>query len=121
MKLTIKNKPILLGVALLFGILLCLFLQCILLIYTFRKETNDTSTTNALAVYASPLQADDAIYQLYECGEKIGIYDAKTGILIDIIHVFASSLPLSDQIALKKGISVFSISELAAIIEDFST
>ena len=121
MKLAIKNKKLLFGITLLSGILLCLFLQCILLIYTIRNNTTEKNNTDALAVLASPVRQGDAIYLLYECGEKIGIYDAKTGILIDVIHVFASSLPSNDQIALKKGIAVFSISELAAIIEDFST
>ena len=121
MKLAIKNKTMLIEIALLFGILLCICLQCILLIHAFRKETIDKNDTDSLAVPASLMRTGDAVYLLYECGEKIGIYDAKTGILVDIIHVFASSLPPNDQMALKKGIPVFSISELAAIIEDFST
>ena len=62
-----------------------------------------------------------AIFRLYECGGKIGIYDAKTDILIDIIDVFVSTLPKTDRMALKKGIEIFTFAELAEIIEDFTT
>lgn len=65
--------------------------------------------------------ATDAIYRLYECGGKIGIYDAKTEILIDIVDVYVSTLPAADRIALKKGIDIFAFSELADIIADFTS
>ncbi len=62
-----------------------------------------------------------ALYTLYECGGKIGIYDAKSDILIDIIDVLAISLPSADQKSLKKGIPIYSLGELAKIIDDFSS
>lgn len=64
---------------------------------------------------------DRAMYRLCECGGKIGIYDAESEILIDIIDVFVSSLPRGDRQALKQGIDVFTFSELAKLIDDFST
>ncbi|MBQ4599224.1 MAG: hypothetical protein IJB19_04880 [Clostridia bacterium] len=79
--------------------------------------------TNSRSVYAAdaPMLAGDAIYRLYECGGKIGIYDAKTEVLIDIIDVLVTTLPSADRLALKKGIEIYAFSDLAQIIEDFST
>ena len=67
------------------------------------------------------LPLSTALYTLYECGGKIGIYDAKSDILIDIIDVLAASLPSADQKSLKKGIPIYSLRELAKIIDDFSS
>ena len=61
------------------------------------------------------------MYRLYECGGKIGIYDADTEVIIDIIDIFVSTLPKSDREALKSGIDVYSFTELSEIIDDFST
>jgi len=80
-------------------------------------------TEECVSVYAStpPMLSQDALYCLYECGGKIGIYDAKSNILIDMIDVFAASLPMSDRKALKQGIEVFSFSDLSDIIDDFTS
>ncbi len=76
--------------------------------------------TGASAV-TMPMLPREVIYRLYECGGKIGIYDAKTDILIDIIDVLAATLPRADRLALKKGIDIYTFADLAKIIDDFSS
>ena len=80
-------------------------------------QTSSSDTIQPTDIIAQ----DNAIYKLCECGGKIGIYDAETDILIDIIDVFVSTLPTKDRQALKAGIEVFTFTELAKIIDDFST
>ena len=64
---------------------------------------------------------NNAIYRLYECGGKIGVFDAKSEIIIDVLDIFVYSLPKKDRESLKSGIDIFSFSELSKIIDDFST
>ena len=70
---------------------------------------------------SAPMLGGSALYTLYECGGKIGIYDAKSGLLLDFVDVLVDTLPESDRLALKKGITLYSFSDLATLIEDFST
>ena len=124
MKIKFPNKTTVFAIALLCTVLACCIMQCVNMANTtkllYRIETYETNS-KSVYVAAAPMLASDAIYRLYECGGKIGIYDAKTEILIDIIDVFAATLPAADRQALKKGIEIYSFSELAGIIEDFST
>ena len=78
----------------------------------------EATVTEAVTV---PTLPREVIYRLYECGGKIGIYDAKTDILIDIIDVLAATLPRTDRLALKKGIDIYTFADLAKIIDDFSS
>lgn len=121
MNIKLQNKTTILGIALLTEMFICVLLQCVLLGIVYQMPKKQTEIPTSVPAAASPMLANDALYRLYECGEKIGIYDAKSGVLIDVIHVFASTLPAQDRKALKKGIDIFSFAELAAIIEDFST
>lgn len=124
MKIKFPNKTTIFAVALLCTVLFCGVMQCISIANTaklLRRIENYETDSQSVYVAAEPMLASDALYRLYECGGKIGIYDAKTEILIDIIDVFAASLPAGDRQALKKGIEIYSFSELADIIEDFST
>ena len=73
------------------------------------------------ASVSAPMLGGSALYTLYECGGKIGIYDAKSGLLLDFVDVLVDTLPESDRLALKKGITLYSFSDLATLIEDFST
>lgn len=124
MKIKFANKALLLKIILPTAILLILAIQIYTLVSTVnvlklvRKETQ-----NAVATYAAhaPMLSKDALYCLYECGGKIGIYDAKSSILIDVVDVFTSSLPHADRQALKKGIEIYSFSDLSKIIDDFSS
>lgn len=79
------------------------------------------ATATDTEVITAPLLPREVIYRLYECGGKIGIYDAKTDILIDIIDVLAATLPHADRQALKKGIDIYTFADLAKIIDDFSS
>lgn len=83
--------------------------------YTIATETE--STVSAEKELIQP----QAEYKLYECGGKIGIYDAKSDTIIDIIDILVSTLPAKDRYALKKGIEVFSLTELSDLINDFSS
>ena len=62
-----------------------------------------------------------ALYTLRTCGGKIGIYDAASGLLLDFVDVLVETLPEQDRMALARGITLYSFSDLASIIEDFST
>lgn len=86
-----------------------------------RTQLEAVTSESKITHVSAPMIATDAIYRLYECGGKIGIYDAKTEILIDIVDVYVSTLPAADRIALKKGIDIFAFSELADIIADFTS
>ena len=124
MKIKIPSKKTIFYGALLFALLFCGVTQCINLSYTNKLlHRVEQQETNSKSVYAAdaPMLASDAIYRLYECGGKIGIYDAKTEVLIDIIDVLVTTLPSADRLALKKGIEIYTFSDLAQIIEDFST
>lgn len=124
MKIKIPSKKTVFYGALLFTLLFCCVTQCINLSYTNKLlHQAEQQETNSRSVYAAdaPMIASDAIYRLYECGGKIGIYDAKTEVLIDIIDVLVTTLPSADRLALKKGIEIYTFSDLAQIIEDFST
>ena len=68
-----------------------------------------------------PMISGEALFCLYECGGKVGIYDAKSNILVDIIDVFVYSLPEGDRKLLKSGIEVYSFSDLSKIIEDLTS
>ena len=83
--------------------------------YTIATETE--STVSAEKELIQP----QAEYKLYECGGKIGIYDAQSDTIIDIIDILVSTLPAKDRYALKKGIEVFSLTELSDLINDFSS
>ncbi len=87
------------------------------------NEINQSKISASMATYAQSIDSlsSEATYRLYECGGKIGIYDAKTEILIDIIDVFVSTLPQNDKLALESGIDIFDFSELVKIINDFTT
>lgn len=119
-----SKKHMLHGVAALAFALLCTVL-CTNIVFTKNLLNRmDTHTEDELQlVYASATDhiSGEAMYRLYECGGKIGIYDAKTEILIDIIDVFVSTLPKGDRQSLKKGIDVFAFSDLVQIINDFTT
>ena len=85
-------------------------------INSFSTNKNESiAVINTAAIETSP------IYTLYECSGKIGIYDSKTNVLIDIIDVFVSTLPIKDRISLKDGLDVYSLKELTEIIVDLTT
>ncbi len=86
-----------------------------------RTQLENITNQSKITYASAPMIATDAIYRLYECGGKIGIYDAKSEILIDIVDVYVSTLPTADRIALKKGIDIFAFSELSDIIADFTS
>lgn len=81
----------------------------------FIKENESIAVINASVAESAP------IYTLYECSGKIGIFDSKTNVLIDIIDVFVSTLPIKDRISLKEGLDVYSLKELTEIIVDLTT
>lgn len=124
MKIKLPSKKTVLIGAFCAALLFCCTAECINLFYTnkllHRVEQQETESRSVYAATA-PMIASDAIYRLYECGGKIGIYDAKTEVLIDIIDVLVTTLPTADRLALKKGIEIYTFSDLAQIIEDFST
>ena len=105
MKIKIPNKRTFFLGALLFALLFSCIAQCINLFYTnqmlHRIEQRESESRSVYAADA-PMLASDAIYRLYECGGKIGIYDAKTEVLIDIIDVLVTTLPSADRLALKR-------------------
>lgn len=70
---------------------------------------------------AAPMLSGNALYTLRSCGGKIGIYDAASGLLLDFVDVLVETLPEQDRLALARGITLYSFSDLASIIEDFST
>ena len=86
-----------------------------------QTQLENITSQSKITHASAPMIATDAIYRLYECGGKIGIYDAKSEILIDIVDVYVSTLPTADRIALKKGIDIFAFSELSDIIADFTS
>lgn len=124
MKTKTLKKSTLLYVASLTACLLGCILQSIRLGQTQKLlhsiENNPFENSPAISVSA-PMLTRDALFCLKECGGKIGIFDAKTEILVDIIDVFSISLPTADRKALQKGIPIYSFTELASIIEDLST
>lgn len=73
------------------------------------------------AAVAAPMLSGNALYTLRSCGGKIGIYDAASGLLLDFVDVLVETLPEQDRLALARGITLYSFSDLASIIEDFST
>ena len=127
MKFKIPNKKYIFGGIAVTVILLFLTLGIINVIMTANVSQKLDNTQPTYKIVADvqavnlPRLPSKAIYRLYECGGKIGIYDADSEILIDIIDVFTSTLPKSDRLALKKGIDVYTFSELSKIIDDFSS
>ena len=124
MKIKIPDKQILLFSAAIAGIIICITAQCISL-FGVQKILKETPQSDSIAC-ESPVENTEvitskAIYRLYECGGKIGIYDAQSDIIIDVIDIFVLTLPKNDQLALKKGIEIHSFKELTEIIDDFST
>ena len=87
-------------------------------LHRLRAALSDAERTAAVA---APMLSGNALYTLYACGGKIGIYDANSGLLLDFVDVLVETLPEKDRIALKHGITLYSFSDLASIIEDFST
>lgn len=79
------------------------------------------ATEATVSAAAAPMLSGNALYKLQECGGKIGIYDATSGLLLDFVDVLVETLPKQDRLALRRGITLYSFSELAAVIEDFST
>lgn len=123
MKIKLPNKKTVFFAVLLSASICGCILQAIALakantLYGMAKEQNESRTVFAAE---SPMLAGDALFRLRECGGKIGIFDAKTEILVDIIDVFVVSLPTADQNALQQGIEIFSFTDLVSIVEDLST
>lgn len=121
MKIKFPNKNVLLYSALLSAALLGCALQGLSLAKAdavLRSIQGDESS--AVAAFAS-VPTQDALFFLRECGGKIGIFDASSDILVDIIDVYAASLPAMDRKALENGIAIRSFSELSALIEDLTT
>ena len=108
----------------LFALLLCLVMVTSAF-SVFAAVTHRTmrrlSAAEREAAVAAPMLSGNALYTLYECGGKIGIYDANSGLLLDFVDVLVETLPEQDRMALKRGITLYSFSDLASIIEDFST
>lgn len=123
MKIKLANKAKLLKVIPLLIAFFMMLIQLLALFGVIKILKNDQQEEIAQPVYVpdTPIINQDALYFLYECGGKIGIYDAKSHILVDIINVFTASLPQSDQILLKNGIEIFSFTELSKIIDDFTS
>ena len=119
MKIKIPNKEIILLAAAIIAIAVCIAMQCISLIGIRQISKEDNIACEA--TISTEIVANKALYRLCECGGKVGIYDAETNIIIDIIDIFVSTLPKNDRIALKSGIEIYSFKELSEIIEDFST
>lgn len=117
-----NTKVIFWGIAAILFIIGCVNVTLTSIVSRQLKNASAYATeTSAVQVMAAPKLPSEVIYRLYECGGKIGIYDAKTDILIDIIDVLASTLPKSDRLALKKGIDIYTFADLAKIIDDFSS
>ena len=125
MKLKLPNKKLVIisTAALCTALLITLIITNIFAASKLLKKLklfNITENQISLSVMAfSPEK--EAVYRLYECGGKIGIFEAKTNTLIDIIDVFTSTLPQNDREALKDGIDIYSFTELSNIITDFTT
>ncbi len=123
MRIKFTDKATLLKVVPLLIAVFIVLIQIITLVSTIKilRKTEKEEISQAVFAVDKPIISQDALYCLYECGGKIGIYDAKSQILVDIINVFAASLPQSDQILLKNGIEIFSFTELSNIIDDFTS
>ena len=124
MKLKLPKKENVLFYILAIGIVICIVLNIIALSrMRFLSESlasKPIEPENQFSAEQELLQLS-AKYMLYECGGKIGIYDASSNTIIDIIDILVCTLPKNDRTALKKGIEVFSLSELSNIIDDFSS
>ena len=121
-KLTDKNSIIIIAIALAFFTVIAL--ESAILINSAKiieLEKAEEEDTVSVLNYEKPMMSSSALYRLFECGGKIGIFDAKSNILIDTIDVFVASLPEADRKVLKNGIEVFSFSELSEIISDFTS
>ncbi len=124
MKLRIPNKETLIFFGGIVAIVVCIVAQCISLSNTKKKIENSESEVAVYNTYETVTEKpiiNKAIYRLCECGGKIGIYDANSDVIIDIIDIFVSTLPKKDRAALKEGIEIYSFNELANLINDFST
>ena len=124
MKMKLPTKESVMQGIIFLAILCSCIAQCIGISYTksaLQRIENKQQESRSVYSANAPMIASDAIYRLYECGGKIGIYDAKSEVLIDIIDVLVTTLPPADRLALKKGIDIYAFSDLAQIIEDFST
>ena len=124
MKLRIPNKETLIFFSSIIIIVVCIIAQCISLSNTQKKieaHESEVAVYNTHETVTEKPIINNAIYRLYECGGKIGIYDANSDVIIDIIDIFVSTLPKKDRAALKEGIEIYSFDELANLINDFST
>ena len=127
MKLKIPNKKYIFGIAITTIIISIFTIGLINIIMTSKVSTQLKTTAKIIEseaeiqVAAIPKLPSKVLYRLYECGGKIGIYDAQSNILVDIIDVLASTLPKSDRAALKKGIDIYTFADLAKIIDDFTS
>lgn len=123
-KLPDKQKRITLALLLCLALILTAFITFAAVMQhtvgRLKAELAAVKESRAASVSA-PMLGGSALYTLYECGGKIGIYDAKSGLLLDFVDVLVDTLPENDRLALKKGITLYSFSDLAALIEDFST
>lgn len=121
-KLPSKKYLIIIGTVLIILLFSLIITNIIATEKVFSKIKSSLVKENELATFAvATIESSEPVYILYECGGKIGIYDAKTDMLIDIIDVFVSTLPKNDRLALKEGILVSSFRELTQLINDFST
>ncbi|NLK40224.1 MAG: hypothetical protein GX303_08320 [Clostridiales bacterium] len=70
----------------------------------------------------SALYADGTpMYIICEHNGKIGIFDSQKGELIEVLDRYVYSLPDADKQFLKKGIPIYSFSELLSLIEDYTS
>ena len=85
MKVKLPNKEIILLATAIAAIVVCITMQCISLVGISKINKEDDIACEA--TITTEIVANKAIYRLCECGGKVGIYDAETNIIIDIIAI----------------------------------
>ncbi len=79
-------------------------------------EANSTETPAQNA--SSPVKC---MYVLGEKDGRLAVYSADRQSVIDLLDTYIYSLPLSDREAISEGIAVYSVNELVALIQDYTS
>jgi len=96
-----------------------MLLACIFICHN-TSEVNRT-VEKAISVLTAPQECGEGcLFIAKELNGKVAIIECGTGKLIEQLNVYTYSLPVSDRSMLEKGIKLYTLAELIALIEDYT-
>ncbi len=89
------------------------------LLCAVQSTTEETPSTEAPV--QNVISAAEVMYVLGEKDGRLAIFSPDGQSVVDLLDTYIYSLPLTDREAIKTGILVYSVNELVALIQDYTS